>query len=187
MTLSTWLRDYLYFPLGGSQVAPLRAYFNLWLTVFLVGLWHGAAWTFVIYGVLHASAMVIHRYFYRRSGRSAHTLDAPWMRALKIFGTLHFVVLSRIFFRSPSVADAFGVIRQLLEGTTASFHVNASVWLLLLVGYAAHYTPRDLFEASKQRFIELSAPAQGLVLAGVAGALMLVATQDVVPYIYFQF
>ncbi len=187
MTLSTWLRDYLYFPLGGSQVAPLRAYFNLWLTVFLVGLWHGAAWTFVIYGMLHASAMVIHRYFYRRSGRSARSVDTPAMRALKVLGTLHFVVLSRIFFRAASVGDALGVIRQLLEGSTASFHVTASVWLLLLLGYAAHYTPRSLFEAGQRRFVGLPATVQGLLLAGVAGTLMLVATQDVVPYIYFQF
>jgi alginate O-acetyltransferase complex protein AlgI len=75
MTLSTWLRDYLYFPLGGSQVPAARAYFNLWLTVFLVGLWHGAAWTFVIYGMLHATSMVVHRFFYRRAGRTAKTID----------------------------------------------------------------------------------------------------------------
>ena len=187
MTLSTWLRDYLYFPLGGSQVAPLRAYFNLWITVFLVGLWHGAAWTFVIYGVLHASAMVTHRYFYRRAGRSARAPDQWQLRALKVFGTLHFVVLSRIFFRAPDVSSALGVIHQLATGSTHVFHVTASLWWLLLAGYAAHYTPRGLFEGVRERFSGLPAPAQGVVLAGVAATLMLVATQDVVPYIYFQF
>ncbi len=187
MTLSTWLRDYLYFPLGGSQVAPLRAYFNLWITVFLVGLWHGAAWTFVIYGLLHATAMVIHRYFVRRLGRGARQPDPLHLRVLKVLGTLHFVVLSRIFFRAPDVHSAFGVIRQLGAGSTALFHVTASLWWLLLAGYFAHYTPRGLFDGLRERFSMLPAPAQGVLLAGVAATLMLVATQDVVPYIYFQF
>ncbi|HEY2733218.1 MAG TPA: MBOAT family protein, partial [Polyangiales bacterium] len=146
MTLSTWLRDYLYFPLGGSKVPPLRAYFNLWITVALVGLWHGAAWTFVVYGMTHATAMVVHRFFYRRAGRSADAVDAWWLRAIKIFGTLHFVVLSRIFFRASSLENAAAVMRQLAEGSTALFHVTSSVWLLLGLGYLAHFTPRGLFD-----------------------------------------
>jgi alginate O-acetyltransferase complex protein AlgI len=187
MTLSTWLRDYLYFPLGGSQVPPARAYWNLWLTVFLVGLWHGAAWTFVIYGALHATSMVVHRYFYRRAGRSADTVDPFAIRTLKLVGTLHFVVLSRIFFRAADLDNARAVIAQLFEGSTALFHVTSSVWLLLLLGYALHYTPRSLFAQLREGFVRLPAPAQGVVLACVASGLMLVATEDVVPYIYFQF
>lgn len=187
MTLSTWLRDYLYFPLGGSQVAPLRAYANLWLTVFLVGLWHGAAWTFVIYGILHATAMVVHRFFVRRFGRASATAEGAYVRALKIFGTLHFVVLSRIFFRAPDVDGARTVMSTLAEGTTTLFHVTASLWLVLLLGYAAHFTPRPWFAALRERFVALPVVAQGVVLAAVAALLMLVATQDVVPYIYFQF
>jgi alginate O-acetyltransferase complex protein AlgI len=187
MTLSTWLRDYLYFPLGGSKVPPARAYFNLWITVALVGLWHGAAWTFIIYGMLHATAMVVHRFFHRRSGRSRDKIDAPAMRTLKVLGTLHFVVLSRIFFRASSMANAAEVIRQLGEGSAALFHITASVWSLLAVGYLAHFTPKGLFDGIKLGFMRLPGPAQGAVLAGVAGALMLVAIEDVVPYIYFQF
>jgi len=187
MTLSTWLRDYLYFPLGGSKVPPARAYFNLFLTVALVGLWHGAAWTFVVYGVLHGAAMVVHRFFYRRAGRTAFTVDAWPLTFLKIFGTLHFVVLSRIFFRASSFSNASDVIRQLADGSTGVFHITASVWALLAFGYAAHFTPKGLFESIRQGFIRLPAPAQGAVLAGVAGGLMLIATENVVPYIYFQF
>jgi alginate O-acetyltransferase complex protein AlgI len=187
MTLSTWLRDYLYFPLGGSKVPPVRAYLNLWVTVALVGLWHGAAWTFVVYGMLHATAMVVHRFFYRRSGRTSDSTDILPMRVIKVLGTLHFVVLSRIFFRASSLENARAVMRQLAEGSTALFHVTSSTWLLLGLGYLAHFTPKGLFDNIKLVFLRLPAPAQGAVLAGVACALMLVATEDVVPYIYFQF
>jgi alginate O-acetyltransferase complex protein AlgI len=188
MTLSTWLRDYLYYPLGGSQVAPARAYFNLGLTMFLIGLWHGAAWTFVVYGLLQAAAMLSHRYLYRRSGRTGETVDEPWLRALKVVGTLHFVVLSRIFFRSSNLHNARDIGAQLLHGSKASIgHLSVGVLFVLVLGYAAHYTPSRWFEGIQQRFTLLPAPVQGALLAVVGGGLMLVASEDVVPYIYFQF
>jgi alginate O-acetyltransferase complex protein AlgI len=187
MTLSTWLRDYLYYPLGGSRVSPGRAYFNLGLTMFLIGLWHGAAWTFVVYGLLQAAAMVIHRYFYRRAGRSAETVDPVWLHALKVIGTLHFVVLSRVFFRAADMQNASDVGSQLLEGTLSIGHVPATVLVVLALGYAAHYTPRELYRSLQLRFAQLPAPVQGAVLAAIGGGLMLVASEDVVPYIYFQF
>jgi alginate O-acetyltransferase complex protein AlgI len=188
MTLSTWLRDYLYYPLGGSHVAAPRAYFNLGLTMFLIGLWHGAAWTFVVYGLLQSTAMLTHRYLYRRAGRSSDTREAPWLRTLKIVGTLHFVVLSRIFFRSADLHNARDIAAQLLTGSKASIgHVPWSVLCMLAVGYAAHYTPRGWFPWAQSQFSRLPAPVQGAVLAAVGGGLMLVASEDVVPYIYFQF
>jgi D-alanyl-lipoteichoic acid acyltransferase DltB (MBOAT superfamily) len=187
MTLSTWLRDYLYFPLGGSRVAPARAYFNLFLTIFLIGLWHGAAWTFVIYGTLQGMAMVIHRFFHRRSGRSDDTVDPFWLTALKIVGTLHFVVLSRVFFRASDVDNAGEMIAGLFAGSLSTAQVPAAVLVVMALGFAAHYTPKAVIEALRARFVALSVPAQGTVLAAVGGCLMLVASGEVVPYIYFQF
>jgi alginate O-acetyltransferase complex protein AlgI len=187
MTLSRWLRDYLYYPLGGSKVGEARAYFNLGLTMFLVGLWHGAGWTFVIYGLLQATAMLLHRYVVRRSGRPRDAVDTGPIRALKILGTFHFVVFSRVFFRSAGLDNAFEVIDQLLGGRFGFGHMTASVWAVLLLGTAAHYLPRSLIEQSELRFVRLPAPAQGVALAALGGLLMLVASQDVVPYIYFQF
>jgi D-alanyl-lipoteichoic acid acyltransferase DltB (MBOAT superfamily) len=89
MTLSTWLRDYLFFPLGGSRGSPQRTYMNLWITMFLVGMWHGASWNFVIYSNLHAFAMVFNRWNRLRK-RASLTLGriAAWVLGLAALGSL---------------------------------------------------------------------------------------------------
>jgi D-alanyl-lipoteichoic acid acyltransferase DltB (MBOAT superfamily) len=187
MTLSSWLRDYLYYPMGGSHVPPARAYWNLWLTVFVVGLWHGASWNFVIYGILHATAMAVHRYFYRRSGRTKQTVDPVALKAGKIAIMFHFTALSRILFRSTDLQNAQAVAGQLFCGKFFLFHITPTLWLVLIAAYVSHYLPRSWYEQSKQLFIRLPAPAQGLALGAVAALLSVVASHKLVPYIYFQF
>ena len=187
MTLSTWLRDYLYIPLGGTQVAPVRAYFNLGLTMFLVGLWHGAAWTFVIYGLLQATAMLTHRYVYRRSGRARDAVDASWLHVLKILGTLHFVVLSRILFRSSDLHNAGDVAAQLLQGIArararADQRAGGAGRRLCSALHAARPVPPAAIALHRAAGSRAGRGARGL-----GGGLMLVASEDVVPYIYFQF
>ena len=187
MTLSTWLRDYLYFPLGGSRRGPVRAYWNLWLTMFLIGIWHGASWTFVFYAILQANAMIIHRFFYRRSGRTRDTQDTWAMRAFKVFWALQFVVFSRILFRATSLQNAADVTLQLGDGSLALNHLPIEILAMLVVTFVLHYLPKRWFEWIQHTFQGLPAPAQGLVLAAVGFALGQIATGEVVPYIYFQF
>lgn len=90
MTLSTWLRDYLFFPLGGSRGSSARTYFNLWLTMFLVGMWHGASWNFVVYSMLQAAAMVFNRFVRLNAGGPAQ----PLFLAGAALGVLGFVLAS---------------------------------------------------------------------------------------------
>jgi D-alanyl-lipoteichoic acid acyltransferase DltB (MBOAT superfamily) len=187
MTLSTWLRDYLYFPLGGSRVGPVRAYWNLWLTMFLIGIWHGASWTFVVYAVLQSMAMVIHRFFYRRSGRTRDTIDTWQMNAFKVFWALQFVVFSRILFRATSLQNAADVTLRLGSGTLSVAQISLGVWAMLILTFAAHYTPKRWFESIELGFKSMPAPAQGVTLAALGFVLSVVATSEVVPYIYFQF
>lgn len=187
MTLSTWLRDYLYFPLGGSRVGKVRAYWNLFLTMFLIGIWHGASWTFVIYATLQGLAMVSHRYFSRRSGRPKDAVDTWPVYALKVFLCLQFVVFSRILFRANGIDNAWNVSAQLFVGTTSTAQVTPAIAAMLVGSFALHYTPRRWFETIESRFIQLPAPFQGMLLATVAALLSLVASSEVVPFIYFQF
>ena len=187
ITLSTWLRDYLYYPLGGSRVGPGRAYWNLWITMFLIGIWHGASWTFVFYAILQASAMVIHRFFYRRSGRTRDTVDALYVHVFKVFWALQFVVFSRILFRATSLQNAVDVTARLGAGTFSVAQVSTGIWLMLIATFVAHYTPKRWFESIELRFESMPAPAQGVALAAVGFVLSAVATSQVVPYIYFQF
>jgi D-alanyl-lipoteichoic acid acyltransferase DltB (MBOAT superfamily) len=187
MTLSTWLRDYLYYPLGGSHVGPARAYWNLWLTMFLIGIWHGASWTFVFYAILQATAMVTHRFFYRRSGRARDTVDSWGLHAFKVFCALQFVVFSRILFRATSLENALDVTARLGSGTFSVGQVSVGVWALLIATFVAHYTPKRWFESLELRFKTMPAPAQGAALAAVGFGLSAIATSQVVPYIYFQF
>jgi D-alanyl-lipoteichoic acid acyltransferase DltB (MBOAT superfamily) len=187
MTLSTWLRDYLYFPLGGSKKGPIRTYVNLFLTLYLIGIWHGASWVFVLYGLTHASAMVIHRFFYKRSGRSPDTLDRWQVHVFKVALMFHFTVLSRILFRGTSLDNVSDVTRQLFAGTSSLANVSAGVWAAILVAMLIHWTPRRWADAVQHRFVSAPAWAQGVALAAVAAVLLQVATDEVVPYIYFQF
>ncbi|MCA9602774.1 MAG: MBOAT family protein, partial [Myxococcales bacterium] len=190
MTLSTWLRDYLYFPLGGSRVGPARAYFNLGLTMFLIGLWHGASWTFVFYGLLQATAMVGHRFVHRwrnRNDGDPSEPDTVAVTVFKVFLNLQFVVFSRILFRAEDLANAKHVASRLFSGTYSTAQVSMWMWVLLVGTFALHYVPRGFFRSLEVRFLRLPHAAQGVVFALAMIGLRFVASSEVVPYIYYQF
>ncbi|MBI9080007.1 MAG: MBOAT family protein [Pseudodesulfovibrio sp.] len=109
ISLSTWVRDYIYIPLGGSWKGTLRTYFNVVLTMLLCGLWHGPAWTFVAWGGLHGVAMAGNRLFMRSGDEPANSLQA-------LFGwvsTMVFVVLGWVLFRSEGFGKASLMLRQM--------------------------------------------------------------------------
>jgi D-alanyl-lipoteichoic acid acyltransferase DltB (MBOAT superfamily) len=108
ITLSTFLKDYLYIPLGGNQKGKIRTYINLFLTFLLGGIWHGAGWTFVAWGALHGGALVIHR-IWKRSG-----LRLPFI--LGWFFTFMFVNIAWVFFRANNFDDALKVLKGMFAG-----------------------------------------------------------------------
>lgn len=119
ISLSTWFRDYLYIPLGGNRVTPWRWYLNLTIVFLVSGLWHGAKWTFVVWGALHAFYILMEIWLgraalwgLRRAGRDRQSLLPDW---LKIVLTFHLILFSWIFFRANSLSDALLIVQNLWQ------------------------------------------------------------------------
>ncbi len=185
ISLSTWLRDYLYIPLGGSRGTPAQTYRNMMITMLLGGLWHGASWTFVFWGFLHGAGQAVSRAWQRRRG--ALTNPSLAHRVVAGLATFHFVCFAWIFFRAPTFAKATAVIKQIASGTT--FHPNLPPRVLgvLALGFATHMIPHSLYDRMKEAFARLPAPAQALCLLVAAYVLREAASRETVPFIYFQF
>jgi D-alanyl-lipoteichoic acid acyltransferase DltB (MBOAT superfamily) len=181
MTLSRWLRDYLYIPLGGNRKGRILTYRNLMLTMLLGGLWHGAAWTFVLWGGIHGLGLAVER----ATGWRPHTRAQQWLGRLITF---HVVCLGWIFFRADSFGTARDVIVRLFDAWGQSSPlVTTSVVLAILVGIGSQYVRPTAVSSLLVGFRRLPVLAQA---ACVAVALTLVNTlgpTGVAPFIYFRF
>jgi alginate O-acetyltransferase complex protein AlgI len=192
MTLSRWLRDYLYIPLGGNRGGNQRTYRNLMITFVLGGLWHGAAWTFVIWGAIHGGFLSYEHW--RRERRIAAGLEPPadtlQRRVIERVVIFNVVCFAWIFFRAESLSNAFDVLRGIVDPTNwfeASPLVTVSVLVAIAVGIGGQYVPGGVMTRLMSRFSRLSPIAAGAVL-GVA--LLLINTmgpRGVAPFIYFKF
>ncbi|MSP91972.1 MAG: MBOAT family protein [Myxococcales bacterium] len=188
ITLSGWLRHYVFFPLGGSKGPAWRAHRNTMITLILIGLWHGASWNFVVYGVVHGLAISVNRLLHRRKPRGWNPDADPWpTQAWKLFATLQFVVLARILFRARQWTGAEAVWGALWTPDWTVGRIDGLTWAILLGGYGLHLLAPTHLENVRVRFVAWPAWAQGVALSAVGVVLATVAETDVVPFIYFQF
>jgi len=183
ISLSSWLRDYLYIPLGGNRRGPRRTYVNLMLTMLLGGLWHGASWNFVAWGGLHGLYLGVHRFLGRNTPESASRGRA----FLGSLTTFHLVCFTWIFFRAGTFADALAYLSGL-----AALTFVPTVPMLEVLGYLAAFLAMDallrkragghlLYLASRNWLVETCAIVLLIVL------VLLVGENAVVPFVYFQF
>jgi alginate O-acetyltransferase complex protein AlgI len=190
MTLSRWLRDYLYIPLGGNRHGRIATYRNLLLTMLLGGLWHGAAWTFVAWGGIHGAGLALERGVgdVRNALGLGPPRDTRLTRAVRRALTFHVVCFAWIFFRADSFARAGQILRQLVVGWGGPAPlVTTSVVAAIVVGLGTQYVPARAASAVPAAFARLPLPAQA---ACVGLAIMLVETlgpPGVAPFIYFRF
>src|SRR5689334_2749653 len=185
ISLSTWLRDYLYIPLGGNRLGKVRTYINLMLTMLLGGLWHGANWTFVVWGGIHGVGLAIERFFTRnRDVAATPSFFGRWARRIFVF---NLVCLAWIFFRIPSFSGAWEQLVALLNWQWSPAYMTA---LVFLAAYILTLFLLDLqLEASNGEHVFASYPYSMRVLTGIAFCVLITlfgANQES-AFIYFRF
>jgi len=208
MTLSRWLRDYLYIPLGGNRKGPTRTSVNIMITMVLGGLWHGAGWPFIFWGLLHGSAQVVeHRRLDIRKlrvqrrlrpadGRAAGAPPGPpeidlrpwgggvWPR----IGVFVFVTFAWVFFRSATFGAALSVLAQLFRGWgSIGAAVTPVLLLVIAVGIGVQYVPRSLYERVEAGFSVLNPLVQGGLLAVGFMLLDVLGPTGPASFLYFRF
>lgn len=194
ISLSSWLRDYLYIPLGGNRKGRFRTYINLLVTMLLGGLWHGAAWRFVLWGAIHGLALAVHKgwsNYFPSSNQSADAL--PWWR--RYTGrliTFHLVCFAWVFFRADSLEIASDIFTQI----ATNFHPEV-LWqfidgyrlvsALMLIGYIMHFVPQAGIVRMQKALEHSPFILQLLLLVLVVFILMQMRSSEIQPFIYFQF
>ncbi|MBI4566682.1 MAG: MBOAT family protein [Planctomycetes bacterium] len=188
ISLSTWLKDYLYVPLGGNRRGDVRTFANLMTTMLLGGLWHGASWKFVIWGGLHGALLVL-----ERAGQATFGIDrmreGPIGRAFLWAATSFMISFTWPFFRAPDFASAVALIESMLSPASASAlnlsALRVSAVVAIIVGMMAlHGYMRD--RSTESVWGRLSWPFRSLFLAAMILSLLLVPG-DTRAFIYFQF
>ena len=206
ISLSQWLRDYLYKPLGGSRGGSLLTYRNLLLTMILGGIWHGAAWTFVIWGVIHGAALAGERLLV-----SLKTVPATVMaeagygspsltqiepleqrrgvvaRAFAVLVTFHIVCLAWIFFRAENLEFALAYVQGLANWSDPGQYTQPFLVGIVAASLSAHFLPNDLVTRLARALEPVGPIGLGFLLGFGILLIQSVAPEGVAPFIYFQF
>lgn len=183
ISLSTWLRDYLYIPLGGSRDGTFMTCRNLFLVMLLGGLWHGASWTFLIWGMYHGILLVLHRLIPWPTWTAHRLLHPLWQ-----LGTLLLVAIGWVFFRAPTFTAACTILHRMFlpvqQGSLKSGAIALSIICLVLVLSANTLNERGWWPKLERK---LSPAVVGLMLAGLLILAQLCFPEAAKSFIYFQF
>jgi alginate O-acetyltransferase complex protein AlgI len=185
ISLSTWLRDYLYIPLGGNRRGKIRTYVNLLATMLLGGLWHGANWTFVVWGAIHGAGLALERLITGRAEiPSANTGIARWARRFVVFNV---VCLAWIFFREPSFDAAFAALAGLLKWSWQPVYAVALEFLALYAGLIFLMDLQLESSGSEYLFANRSLRFRITAAAAVGPLLTVLGASQANAFIYFRF
>jgi alginate O-acetyltransferase complex protein AlgI len=190
ISLSRWLKDYLYIPLGGSRKGSFRTGMNLMITMTLGGLWHGASLRFVVWGAMHGVALVINKIWKRifkgwKKGRKVPL-------ALGVFLTFNFVNFTWIFFRTGSFDEAMEMIQRIFTAFDPGSYRSVIIaylpsLLLILTGYTLHFVPYSVKESYRGIFIRMPVVLKFVIIACVCLLIHKVGLEATQPFIYFRF
>lgn len=198
ISLSSWLRDYVYIPLGGNRCSRTRMYFNQFATMLVGGLWHGASWMYVIWGSIHGVLLVIHKMmrnmniFNRKEQFGIKSLFNPIIRIFNMLLTFMLIAVAFMFFRAPSLDSVAMMWHQIFN----DFHLSVapqfgegyfSIVILMLIGYVVHVMPSRFTKRIQTAFENYPIIAQAIILAIVVFVVIQVRQSDIVPFIYLQY
>lgn len=186
ITLSNWIRDYLYIPLGGSRRGPIRTYVNLMIAMLLCGLWHGAAWTFVFWGGYHGVALCFNRMLKNRVRFHQKTISkALGAYIFKWFITFFVVALGWVFFRSPNFTTAWQIMGQLFYPNSGVFWIYPFAVFIIIATVLYHI----LKVCNLTRILEVPEKAwyTPTLLFCLAWLVFLFHSREFTPFIYAQF
>jgi D-alanyl-lipoteichoic acid acyltransferase DltB (MBOAT superfamily) len=185
ISLSTWLRDYLYIPLGGSRVSKPRLLLNLMAVMVLGGLWHGADWRFALWGGVHGLGLVLTRIWWWLKGKpEEHSLPGALLGWAVTFAV---VVFTRIVFRADSVETAVVMFRRIGELSPGLASVGLAGWAAMAAATLLHLLPRRALDVTLRVFVWMPPPLRAAALVGLALGIRQVGAVEIRPYIYFQF
>ena len=193
MTLSRWLRDYLYIPLGGNRRGVERTYVNLWLTMVLGGIWHGANWTFVIWGAIHGTALAVERFTKLRWAQRPKPVGLPPGLVSILQWTLTFAIVcgAWVFFRASSAGDAFAVFGLMFTSDAPTpADAMATLWLglaIVVASVAVQFLPEQVGRRAGDTFSRLAPALQIVALAVGLVVIDALGPEGIAPFIYFQF
>lgn len=194
ISLSSWLKDYLYISLGGNKKGKFRTYQNLFTTMLLGGLWHGASWQFLFWGCLHGTSLAIHKAVMSHfpSFKSTGAEMTVWRRFLGVLFTFHLVCFGWIFFRARSFETGWEVINRIFTAFNPQIFWQFMggykiVFSLILLGYFLHFTPKS-WELKAYK-ISTASPLyiKAIVTAILIVLVMQMKSSEIQPFIYFQF
>jgi len=195
ISLSTWLKDYLYISLGGNRKGRIRTYINLFITMLLGGLWHGAGFRFVLWGGMHGIALGINKLYreiFPTQSEDKYPVRQFFITTVSIIVTFHFVCFCWIFFRADNMEIAGQMIRQIV------FHFNPQVFsqfifgykavlMMILLGYALHFIPKSLELKAESGVTKLPILLKVVFLILVILVVVQFKSAEIQPFIYFQF
>lgn len=192
ISLSSWLRDYLYISLGGNRKGKIRQYINLIITMFLGGLWHGASWNFVLWGTFHGVALALHKWWMSVTGRTKDTQSHGWRRVAGIIITFHFVCFCWIFFRNADFKNSMDMLGQIFTAFCPQVlpQLLKGYWLvfvLMLLGFLLHFVPDSWENRVCQEVIRLPFAGKVLLVTTLIYVVIQMKSTEIQPFIYFQF
>lgn len=189
ISLSTWLRDYVYIPLGGNRHGTRRTYLNNFATMLVGGLWHGAAWRFVFWGAMHGAGLAVHKASKPYLGKIG---DSWPVKAFAWTITMAFVMALWVFFRADSFTDATtviaGVFTDFDPAYALPFAAARTMWLVLMaIIIISHCLPTRFWQRLGIRFVTAPWIVKLIVFIAVVQAVIELRSSDVTPFIYFNF